>query len=306
MEKWNVSPNDGVSGSGPEFTFPQNTSNVNKEYTVTYTSDEGCTASLIYVVEKCEPQCQSAFTATLLDDSCKKITWKNSLDGDFTCTSEEYTITGVCTNCNGEYVDPSITIFPPIPGWAHTLTHTGTSYTIKIWFNGDYTVGAQTPIYPKIKHPDSDDGKLEMTCKLCKPTLYVYYHDDFSPNDKTKFNVTAKIEKGYKTKYHLRNRDTVSVRIDTTTITGQCDCVTGGAFDVYVFSSEIDLINTSGYTKSCPANQVPYICAESETKVCYLATSYWDAPACTLYEDDKFVDTGTDDIFNYEWKDIGL
>jgi len=39
MGTWSVSPNDGVIGSGPSFTFPENTASNRKKYTVTYSGD---------------------------------------------------------------------------------------------------------------------------------------------------------------------------------------------------------------------------------------------------------------------------
>ena len=53
MARWNVSPNEGVTGNGPEFTFPKNTGREDINYRITYTGDSGCIAQTTYTVHPC-------------------------------------------------------------------------------------------------------------------------------------------------------------------------------------------------------------------------------------------------------------
>ena len=58
MATWSVTPSEGVTGTGPSFTFPKNTGATNIEYTITYTDDNGCTGSTKYTVlsgSSCQP-----------------------------------------------------------------------------------------------------------------------------------------------------------------------------------------------------------------------------------------------------------
>ena len=55
MATWSISPSDGVTGSGPSFTFPTNTGATDIVYTITYTHDNGCTANTTYTVKAPSP-----------------------------------------------------------------------------------------------------------------------------------------------------------------------------------------------------------------------------------------------------------
>lgn len=55
---WTVTPNQGVTGTGPTFTFPENTGTTAIVYTIKYEDADGCTASTTYTVltgETCQP-----------------------------------------------------------------------------------------------------------------------------------------------------------------------------------------------------------------------------------------------------------
>lgn len=55
MATWKVTPSDGVTGSNGTYTFPANNSTTEeKSYTISYTSDTNCTASMTYTIPKKE------------------------------------------------------------------------------------------------------------------------------------------------------------------------------------------------------------------------------------------------------------
>ena len=55
MARWDISPSDASINSSGVASFPSNTSNVAKIYTVTYTDDAGCGGSTTYTVPACPP-----------------------------------------------------------------------------------------------------------------------------------------------------------------------------------------------------------------------------------------------------------
>ena len=52
MATWNSTPS--VPHTGGTFNFPQNTTNNDIVYTISYTDDNGCTASITYPVPSCD------------------------------------------------------------------------------------------------------------------------------------------------------------------------------------------------------------------------------------------------------------
>ena len=55
MATWNITPSDASINSSGVASFPSNTGNVAKIYTVTYTDDAGCGGSTTYTVPACPP-----------------------------------------------------------------------------------------------------------------------------------------------------------------------------------------------------------------------------------------------------------
>ena len=77
MERWSINPGDASISNNGVASFPANTGTTDKVYTVTYTDDEGCTASTTYTVPACEP----VVTCEL------KL---SSSDGSFPCAAGDY------------------------------------------------------------------------------------------------------------------------------------------------------------------------------------------------------------------------
>lgn len=76
MATWSVTPS--VPHTGNTFNFPENTGTTNKNYTITYVDDDGCSVSTTYTVPAnaaCQSTCEIVLT---------------SKDGDFPCDEGEY------------------------------------------------------------------------------------------------------------------------------------------------------------------------------------------------------------------------
>lgn len=55
MSNWTIEPNDGVRNLGNgKFSFPENTTDNDKVYTIIYTDDNGCTGTTSYTVSYCD------------------------------------------------------------------------------------------------------------------------------------------------------------------------------------------------------------------------------------------------------------
>lgn len=70
MANWKVTPSNGVTGSNGTFNFSENTSSNDIDYTISYTGDNGCTATTVYMVPAC-PACEYevSVSTALCDDS---------------------------------------------------------------------------------------------------------------------------------------------------------------------------------------------------------------------------------------------
>ena len=147
---WSISPTTGVdfNTSTGVAKFSANTSNSNSAYTITYTDANGCTASTTYTVSACTG-CKSAFTYTEVSGCLDYVFERYTSDNKVLAHTESLVITGVSSNCNGEY-SPVTFSCPEYVGpgslWTASTTHTGTSYTITIYrASGEYNTYAGMP-----------------------------------------------------------------------------------------------------------------------------------------------------------------
>ena len=311
---WTISPTDGASinQSTGVASFSANTSTTeDKVYTITYTNDNGCTGSTTYTVKKSPPPtCQSAFTATLTNEGCKNLSFYGTKG--VSAYSEHYVITGESKDCNGNYIAPSYTHFPPIDTWHRSLSNTGTTYRLELWFEGNYT---QNPgnynIFPEIKHPNSEDNKLTFTASVCKPTLEIY-SGMFWPEDQQGIYDTKYMFKWY---YSVERRITPNVQnlrcnvamyvgVDGGPYDPSCPCASSpqGTWNHRCFDGT-QYIDSDYKEFECPASAVPWVCNDQKDQpdVCYPATAY-TAVAFYGWQCDTFYDTGDNDRFNYKFK----
>ena len=134
---WTISPTDGASinQSTGVASFSANTSTTeDKVYTITYTNDNGCTGSTTYTVKKSPPPtCQSAFTYSTVS-GCLDWARYEVMNGIVSAETESYTITGESKDCNGNYKEVTFSCAEgPNTLWTADITHTGTSYTAKVY-----------------------------------------------------------------------------------------------------------------------------------------------------------------------------
>ena len=134
---WTISPTDGASinQSTGVASFSANTSTTeDKVYTITYTNDNGCTGSTTYTVKKSPPPtCQSAFTYSTVS-GCLDWARYEVINGIVSAETESYTITGESKDCNGNYKEVTFSCAEgPNTLWTADITHTGTSYTAKVY-----------------------------------------------------------------------------------------------------------------------------------------------------------------------------
>ena len=134
---WTISPTDGASinQSTGVASFSANTSTTeDKVYTITYTNDNGCTGSTTYTVKKSPPPtCQSAFTYSTVS-GCLDWARREVINGIVSAETESYTITGESKDCNGNYKEVTFSCAEgPNTLWTADITHTGTSYTAKVY-----------------------------------------------------------------------------------------------------------------------------------------------------------------------------
>lgn len=132
MGTWSCSDST-VPHTGGTFDFPKNSGTTEKEYYIYYTDDNGCSGSTKYTVGTgCTP-CQSAFTYSTVS-GC--LDWSR-YDSDGTTVSaetESYTITGESKDCDGNYKEVTFSCAEgPNTLWTADITHTGTSYTAKVY-----------------------------------------------------------------------------------------------------------------------------------------------------------------------------
>ena len=72
MATWSISPTDATINNNGEATFPENTGTTNKDYTITYVDDNGCSVSTTYTVPSgstCIP-CRVRYTAAGYPEDC--------------------------------------------------------------------------------------------------------------------------------------------------------------------------------------------------------------------------------------------
>lgn len=147
---WTISPTDGASinQSTGVASFSANTSTTeDKVYTITYTNDNGCTGSTTYTVKKSQPPtCQSAFTYSTVS-GCLDWARCEVINGIVSAETESYTITGESKDCNGNYKEVTFSCAErPNTLWTADITHTGTSYTAKVYRKmGVYTIYTGMP-----------------------------------------------------------------------------------------------------------------------------------------------------------------
>ena len=288
------------------------TGNTSGDYTITIKSSADgttCTDKTISVTVKKSPPptCQSAFTATLTNEGCKNLSFYGTKG--VSAYSEHYVITGESKDCNGNYIAPSYTHFPPIATWHRSLSNTGTTYRLELWFEGDYT---QNPgnynIYPEIKHPNSEDNKLTFAASVCKPTLKIY-SGMYWPEDqqgiydtKYMFKWYYSVERGITPNVQSLNCK-VAMSVDVVgsgSYDASCPCASSahGAWKHTCFNGTYYI--DSGYKEfECPASAVPWVCKD-QPAVCYPATAYTEV-AFYGWQCDTFYDTGDNDRFNYKF-----
>ena len=133
MGTWSCSDST-VPHTGGTFNFPKNTGTTEKEYYIYYTDDNGCSGSTKYTVGTgCTPTCQSAFTYTTVS-GCLDWARYDVNNGIVSAETESYTITGESKDCNGNYKEVTFSCAEgPNTLWTADITHTGTSYTAKVY-----------------------------------------------------------------------------------------------------------------------------------------------------------------------------
>ena len=132
MGTWSCSDST-VPHTGGTFNFPKNTGTTEKEYYIYYTDDNGCSGSTKYTVGTgCTP-CQSAFTYTTVS-GCLDWARYEVNNGIVSAETKSYTITGESKDCNGNYKEVTFSCAEgPNTLWTADITHTGTSYTAKVY-----------------------------------------------------------------------------------------------------------------------------------------------------------------------------
>lgn len=174
METWNCIPD--VPRTGGTFDFPSNTTSQPIDYTVTYSNDAGCTAQTTYTLPNC-PQELSAFTAEVMEE-CVNYNVEGAYDGYLTGYSDTITITGVCSNNNGEWAGMpyvrSLGSYDFSPWSVVSSSHTGTAYEIKLKYAAPYDGNEFnfTLLHPTYFYVAG--GTKDITLKICKPHITVY------------------------------------------------------------------------------------------------------------------------------------
>lgn len=173
METWNCTPD--VPHTGGTFNFPSNTTSQPIVYTVTYTNNDGCTAQTTYTLPNCQPA-SSAFTAEVVEE-CVNYNVEGTNNGYLSGHSDIITITGVCSNNNGEWAgmpyvnNPGSYDFGP---WSVvSSSHTGTEYEIKLKYQLPYD---DNEFNFTLLHPTNfyvPGGTKDITLKICKPHITV-------------------------------------------------------------------------------------------------------------------------------------
>lgn len=102
MARWSITPGDASISNNGVASFPANTGAADKVYTVTYTDDEGCTASTTYTVPS-GSDCQC---------NCDDLIFDNSpISFNYNELSKEISITSACGDLtfetNSEWVSAS-------------------------------------------------------------------------------------------------------------------------------------------------------------------------------------------------------
>jgi hypothetical protein len=133
MGTWSCSDST-VPHTGGTFNFPKNEGTTEKEYYIYYTDDNGCSGSTKYTVGTgCTP-CQSAFTYTTVSGCLDWARHEVSSNDIVSAETESYTITGESKDCNGNYKEVTFSCAEgPNTLWTADITHTGTSYTAKVY-----------------------------------------------------------------------------------------------------------------------------------------------------------------------------
>ena len=133
MGTWSCSDST-VPHTGGTFNFPKNTGTTEKEYYIYYTDDNGCSGSTKYTVGTgCTPTCQSAFTYSTVS-GCLDWARYEVINGIVSAETKSYTITGESKDCNGNYKEVTFSCAEgPNTLWTADITHTGTSYTAKVY-----------------------------------------------------------------------------------------------------------------------------------------------------------------------------
>lgn len=172
METWNCTPD--VPHTGGTFNFPSNTTSQPIVYTVTYTSNDGCTAQTTYTLPNCQPT-SSAFTAEVVEE-CVNYNVEGTNNGYLSGHSDTITITGVCSN-NGEWAGmPYVGIIGSYnfyPWSVVSSSHTGTEYEIKLKYQLPYDDNEFnfTLLHPTYFYVPG--GAKNITLKICKPQITV-------------------------------------------------------------------------------------------------------------------------------------
>lgn len=240
---WTISGGAGdatITSSGVA-TFPKNTGTSGITYTITYEDANGCTANTTYTIPKCV-DCQSAFTYSTVS-GCLDWARKDTDGTTVSAETESYTITGESKDCDGNYKEVTFSCAEgPNTLWTCDVTHTGTSYTAKVYRKmGVYTTYAGIPatltngqgehyqfnvctnkltIYMAPMVVDQD-GKSISEWYYDKPTAYGVLLDSYIPLDESvtfSFKITTR---GARTDSagscgaigHIQNDATVSVTI---------------------------------------------------------------------------------------------
>ena len=177
MATWKVTPPDGVTGSNGTYTFPANNSTTEeKSYTISYTSDTNCTASMTYTIPKKPVEgCISNLRCSIVRNTkycgCSSETLIQ-FDYDGTCSNDtiSYTVGNVNVGAAGLQCTGTPTVFTIQANNSSGIrvggpfqSCTGNNVTVKCWLTSNPSISGQTT------------GKIEATGSgsgLRGPILY--------------------------------------------------------------------------------------------------------------------------------------